>query len=139
MRPYTPSNNESFGISHAPSRQPACFSGRAFTGIGSLHDAPPSLDRSTYVPSQPIVLKLHVQSPCSSVIGPRVHDGCSGRIPRLKYAAIVKFTSSAPSGSSQMPQSQLAVVSVYGSTTVRSVHVSPLSRDRSNTVWPLSW
>ncbi len=81
-----------------------------------------------------MVLKLHVQSPCSAVRGPRVHDGCSGRIPRLKYAAIVKFTSSAPSGSSQIPQSQFAVVSVYGNTIVRSVHVSPLSRERSMTV-----
>src|SRR5262245_25381231 len=138
MRPYTPISSSPPGINHEPKRQPACLSGRAFTGIGSLHVAPPSFDRNTYVPSQPSRRYVHDQSPQRECIGPFAHDGCSGRIPRLKYAAIVRLTSSVPSSSSEIPQSQLPVVSVYGSTTLRSVHVSPLSRDRIITVWPVS-
>src|SRR5262249_19778645 len=139
MRPYTPSSSSPPGMSHEPSRQPACFSGRAFTGIGAPHVLPPSDDFNTYVPSQPMSRYDHVQSPCSSVNGPRDQDGCSGRTPRLKYAAIVKSTSNVPSSSSQMPQSQLPTVSVNGSTTDGADHVAPLSLDRMSTVCPLSW
>src|SRR5262245_20702182 len=138
MRPYTPSRISPPGIGHAPRRQPACFNGRALTGIGSLHVAPPSSERSTYVPSQPIVLNDHVQSPHSGDIGPRAQDGCSGFTPRLKVPQIVKLTSNVPSASSAMPQSQLPVSPVNGNTTCRPPQVAPPSVERTSTVCPLS-
>ena len=39
---FSDRENYVFAMSHAPNRHPACFSGRALTGTGSLHVLPPS-------------------------------------------------------------------------------------------------
>jgi hypothetical protein len=100
---------------------------------------PRSFDLTTKVPSQALVLKVQLQSPHSSVTGPVLQETPSGFTPRLKKPVMVMLTSQVPSASSQMPQSQLPVVSVQGSTTVGGDQVTPPSLDWAIRVWPESW
>ena len=64
-------------------------------------------------------------------MGRELQEGCSGLTPRLKKPVMVRLTSSVPSCSSQMPQSQLPSVSLHGSTTAGSLQVTPPSPERA--------
>ena len=138
IRPYTPSSSESFGISHAPSRQPACL--RAALHRHRIAPGRAAVRRAQHVGPEP-THGLVAPRPVAVFVAHRTAcpRGLLGTDPALEVRRDREVDEQRAVRELQIPQSQLPVSSVYGSTTVRSVHVSPPSRERGNTVWPLSW
>ena len=62
-------------------------------------------------------------------MGFAAHEGCEGLIPLLKKPQKLKLIINVPSSNSHIPQSQLPLFCVQGTTTFGSLHVMPPSLD----------